>query len=150
LIYKVSLGATSVRGAQNFLTSTLGYWKGEGTSNSMPRLTQNDDNGNNRYSDRWIENASFMRIRNIQIGYVISNDKLKDWAKGVVNRFRIYTAVQNLLTLTKYKGLDPEVTRGQSFEKGETPMARQGGGSSPCRESFSLDCKSLFDNLLIP
>ena len=42
------------------MTTTLGYWKGEGTSNSMPRLTENDDNNNNRYSDRWIENASFM------------------------------------------------------------------------------------------
>ena len=60
-----------LRGAQNFLTSTLSHWTGEGTSNSMPRLTENDDNQNTRYSDRWIEKASFMRIRNVQIGFTI-------------------------------------------------------------------------------
>ena len=121
-----------LRGAQNFLTSTLGYWKGEGTSNSMPRLSKDDENQNNRYSDRWIENASFMRIRNIQIGYAIPADKLKDWTKGMISRFRVYVAAQNLMTFTKYKGFDPEVTRGQSFQKGETPLSTgQDGGSSP-------------------
>ena len=50
-----------LRSSNNFLTSTLDHWDGEGTSNSMPRLTPDDDNKNNRYSDRWIENASFMR-----------------------------------------------------------------------------------------
>ncbi|MBL7872294.1 MAG: TonB-dependent receptor [Cyclobacteriaceae bacterium] len=119
-------------GAQNFLTSTLGYWKGEGTSNSMPRLTQSDDNGNNRYSDRWIENASFMRIRNIQLAYSVPAKQLENLTKGMISKFRIYVAAQNLFTFTKYTGFDPEVTRGQSFQKGETPLSNgQDGGSSP-------------------
>jgi TonB-linked SusC/RagA family outer membrane protein len=121
-----------LRGAQNFLTSTLNYWDGDGSSNTMPRLTQDDDNQNNRYSDRWIENASFMRIRNLQIGYAIPQSKLNAWTKGMISRFRIYVATQNLYTFTKYKGFDPEVTRGQSFQKGETPLSNgQDGGSSP-------------------
>ncbi len=121
-----------LQGSQNFLTSTLGYWKGEGTSNSMPRPTLNDDNQNNRYSDRWIENASFMRIRNIQLAYSIPSVKLESWTKGMINKFRVYVAAQNLFTFTQYSGFDPEVTRGQSFQKGETPLSNgQDGGSSP-------------------
>jgi TonB-linked SusC/RagA family outer membrane protein len=121
-----------LRGAQNFLTSTLGAWTAEGTSSSMPRLTPDDDNQNNRYSDRWIENASFMRIRNLQIGYAIPAATLNELTKGLLTKFRIYVAAQNLYTFTKYKGFDPEVTRGQSFQKGETPLSNgQDGGSSP-------------------
>lgn len=121
-----------LRSSNNFLTSTLGYWNGPGTSNSMPRLTVDDDNNNNRYSDRWIENASFMRIRNIQIGYNIPSSKLKDMTKGAITKFRIYLAAQNLMTFTKYTGFDPEVTRGFSFQKGEAPLANgQDSGSSP-------------------
>ena len=121
-----------LQGSQNFLTSTLDYWNGPGTSNSMPRLTQSDDNQNNRYSDRWIENASFMRIRNIQLAYSIPSVNLENWTKGMISKFRIYVAAQNLFTFTKYTGFDPEVTRGQSFQKGETPLSNgQDGGSSP-------------------
>jgi TonB-dependent starch-binding outer membrane protein SusC len=121
-----------LRGPQNFMTSTLDHWKGEGTSSAMPRLTPDDDNNNNRYSDRWIENASFMRIRNIQIAYNIPASKLKDLTNGAISRFRVYLAAQNLMTFTKYTGFDPEVTRGFSFQKGEAPLANgQDSGSSP-------------------
>jgi hypothetical protein len=73
-----------------------------------------------------------MRIRNISIGYAIPAGKLTAWSKGMINKFRIYVAAQNLYTFTKYKGFDPEVTRGQSFQKGETPLSNgQDGGSSP-------------------
>ena len=118
--------------SENALTSALGYWKGAGTSNSMPRLTIDDNNVNNRYSDRWIEDASFMRIRNIQLGFNIPTAKLQDLTKGAITRFRLYIAAQNLATFTKYKGYDPEVTRGVSFQKGETPLSNgQDSGSSP-------------------
>jgi TonB-linked SusC/RagA family outer membrane protein len=121
-----------LRGTQNFLTSALNYWDGEGSSNTMPRLTADDDNQNTRYSDRWIENAGFMRIRDLQIGYSFPSGALTDWTKGMISRFRIYVATHNLFTFTDYQGYDPEVTRGQSFQKGETPLSNgQDGGSSP-------------------
>jgi TonB-linked SusC/RagA family outer membrane protein len=121
-----------LRGTQNFLTSALNYWDGEGSSNTMPRLTADDDNQNTRYSDRWIENAGFMRIRDLQLGYAIPSGALTDWTKGMISRFRIYIAAHNLFTFTDYQGYDPEVTRGQSFQKGETPLSNgQDGGSSP-------------------
>ena len=73
-----------------------------------------------------------MRIRNLQIGYSIPAGSLTDWTKGLITKFRIYVAAQNLYTFTDYKGFDPEVTRGQSFQKGETPLSNgQDGGSSP-------------------
>jgi TonB-dependent starch-binding outer membrane protein SusC len=121
-----------LRGSQNFLTSTLDHWTPSNPSTTMPRVTLSDDNNNNRYSDRWIESASFMRIRNIQIGYNIPSDRLKDMTKGAISRFRVYLAAQNLMTFTKYTGFDPEVTRGFSFQKGEAPLANgQDSGSSP-------------------
>lgn len=121
-----------LQGSQNFLTTTLGYWNGPGTSNTMPRPSINDENQNNRYSDRWIEDASFMRIRNIQLSYSIPSAKLQSWTNGTISRFRMYVASQNLFTFTNYSGFDPEVTRGQSFQKGETPLSNgQDGGSSP-------------------
>ena len=121
-----------LRGSQNFLTSTLDHWTPSNPSNTMPRIAVDDDHNNNRYSDRWIESASFMRIRNIQIGYNIPSDRLKDMTKGAISRFRVYLAAQNLMTFTKYTGFDPEVTRGFSFQKGEAPLANgQDSGSSP-------------------
>src|SRR4051812_32705128 len=53
----------------NQLTLVLDRWHGEGTSNTIPRASQDDPNGNNRYSDRWIEKGDYMRIKNLQIGY---------------------------------------------------------------------------------
>ncbi|HEY5749648.1 MAG TPA: TonB-dependent receptor [Chryseolinea sp.] len=124
--------AESLQGANNFYTSTLNHWTGEGTSNSMPRVAYNDEGLNNRMSDRWIESGSFMRVRNIQLGYAIPATNLKNWTGGLITRFRIYVAAQNLFTFTGYSGYDPEVTRGQSFQKGETPLASgQDGGASP-------------------
>jgi hypothetical protein len=125
--------------SENALTSALGYWHGEGTSNSMPRLAKSDDHVNTRYSDRWIEDASFMRIRNIQLGFNIPAAKLQSVTKGAITRFRLYIAAQNLFTFTGYKGFDPEVTRGVSFQKGETPLSNGvDSGSSPQPRIFQF------------
>jgi hypothetical protein len=119
-------------GGNNFSTRVLERWTGPGTSNTMPRAVQNDPNGNARYSDRWIEDADFMRIRNLQIGYAIPKVKLDNWTQGFISRFRVYVGAQNLYTFTKYLGYDPEVTRGRSFQKGDISLANgQDDGSSP-------------------
>jgi TonB-dependent starch-binding outer membrane protein SusC len=123
----------SLSSANNFLTTTLNHWTPENHSTTMPRVTFQDLNGNTRYSDRWIEDASFMRIRNIQIGFNMPSDKLKSLTKGAISRFRVYVAAQNLFTFTGYTGFDPEVTRGFSFQKGETSLAtgQDSGTSAP-------------------
>lgn len=135
----------SLSGNNNFTTRTLGFWNGPGTSNSMPRLSQQDPNGNNRFSDRWIEDANFMRIRNIQIGYAIPATILQNWTKGNITKFRVYVAAQNLATFTSYLGYDPEVTRGFSFQKGDFALANgQDSGSSPQPRVFQFGWQVTF------
>ncbi|MGQ2983819.1 SusC/RagA family TonB-linked outer membrane protein [Flavobacterium sp.] len=87
----------------NSTTAVLNSWTGEGTSNSMPRLTRNP-NGSERVSSRFVEDASYLRLKNIEIGYTFNN------SLPGINSLRIYASGQNLLTFTKYDGLDPEST----------------------------------------
>jgi TonB-dependent starch-binding outer membrane protein SusC len=72
-----------------------------------PRVVFQDPNNNRRVSDRWLEDGSYMRIRNINLGYNFSESVLK---KLRLNRLRIYVQGQNLVTWTKYSGFDPEIS----------------------------------------
>lgn len=84
----------------------LNRWTGEGTSNFEPRVNLNDPNQNARISDRFVEDGSYLRIKNIQLGYNLPNailDKIK------FDKFRIYVSAQNLVTWTTYSGHDPEI-----------------------------------------
>jgi len=84
----------------------LKRWTGEGTSNSEPRLTTLDPNQNSRGSDRYIEDGSYIRLKNIQIGYSLPEFVLN---KLGMAKARIYFSGNNLLTFTRYTGYDPEV-----------------------------------------
>ncbi len=80
-------------------------WSPTNTGAKFPRLTELDRNGNYQNpSDLFIEDGSYLRLRNVQLGY---NFKLKGF-----NKCRVYLAGQNLLTFTKYSGFDPEVSSG--------------------------------------
>ncbi|MFS4481548.1 SusC/RagA family TonB-linked outer membrane protein [Hyunsoonleella sp. 2307UL5-6] len=80
-------------------------WTPENTGARYPRFTENDPNGNyQKPSDLFIEDGSYLRLRNIQLGY---NFKLKG-----ISKCRLYLAGQNLITITDYSGFDPEVTSG--------------------------------------
>lgn len=104
----------------NMTSDALGRWTGEGTTNEYPRLVMNDPNRNfSRSSDFYVEDASFFRIRNLQIGYNIPN-KVLDVIK--LRDVRIYVSGNNLLTLTKYSGFDPEVLNG--VDRGLYPQPR--------------------------
>lgn len=90
----------------NQFTSTLNRWNGEGTSGTMPRAIYADPNRNNRASTRWVEDGSYLRLKNLTFGYRFTQDWLsKIGAKSV----RLYLSFDNLWTLTNYSGLDPEV-----------------------------------------
>lgn len=92
----------------NYTTKILGRWTGEGTSNSIPRVT--NTNINYQFSDLFIQDGDFLRISNITLGY--------DFAKLLnckyINQCRIYAQVQNAFTFTKYDGMDPEIGYGNS------------------------------------
>lgn len=92
--------------AQNQTIATLNRWTGEGTSNSMPRAVFNDPNKNTRQSDRYIEDGSYLRIQNVTLGYTIPEKLMK---KIHISTARFYLSAKNLLTITKYSGIDPEV-----------------------------------------
>ncbi len=118
--------------SNNQSVSVLDRWSPTNPSSVMPRATVADPNGNNRFSDRWVEDASYLRLQNIQLGYRFSADALQTIGKGLFTGIRLFISAQNLATFTKYTGLDPEVTRGFSFQKGEMPLATgQDDGSTP-------------------
>ena len=103
----------------NYSRDVITRWTGEGTSNTMPRVILNDPNQNNRVSDRFVEDASYLRIKNIRIAYTLPA-KWSGYAG--IKKLQIYGSAQNLLTLTNYKGMDPEVGNGVDF--GFYPQAR--------------------------
>lgn len=92
--------------AQNQTVNTLNRWRGEGTSNSVPRATTTDPNNNQRVSDRYIEDGSFLRIKNVTLGYQLPDAVSR---RLTVRQLRVYASAQNLYTFTKYNGFDPEV-----------------------------------------
>lgn len=120
----------NLSGNNNFTTTTLNRWDGPGTSNTMPRLSRFDPNGNNRYSSRWIEDADFLRIQTIQLSYTLPTAMLSK--TNFISSAKVFVGVNNVATFTDYSGFDPEVGRAQSFQKGEFPLATgQDGGASP-------------------
>jgi len=90
----------------------LNRWTAKGTSNDMPRNSYDAPSSNRFFSSAYIENGSFVRIRNMQLGYTLP---VKLINKMRINSLRVYVSAQNLHTFTKYTGWDPEVgTRYQS------------------------------------
>ena len=105
----------------NLPKKILYRWTGEGSTNEYPIFSFNDANLNNRPSDYWMEDASFLRARNIQLGYTIPESLSK---KAGIARARFYGQVENAFTLTNYSGCDPEVTGGNSSYGTETGIDR--------------------------
>ena len=93
----------------NSSTAVLRAWKQDGDVTDMPRSGQNTPR-NLRASDRFLENGSYMRLRNLTLGYTIPKPVLNSIARNVFSSFRVYLTAMNLLTLTSYKGYDPEVS----------------------------------------
>lgn len=90
----------------NLSTEYLNRWTGEGTSNSVPRATFDGFANNSRLSSRFVQDGSYLRLKNIQLGYNFASSVLE---KTFITKARIYLAGQNLLTITGYNGLDPEL-----------------------------------------
>ncbi|MDB4061149.1 TonB-dependent receptor [Vicingaceae bacterium] len=89
----------------NQLDYVIDRWVGAGTSDENPRLTT-EANRNGEFSDYYVENGAFMRIKNMQIGYTLPKELIK---KLKSKSIRIYVSVNNLLTVTQYRGFDPEI-----------------------------------------
>jgi TonB-linked SusC/RagA family outer membrane protein len=82
-------------------------WTPANPNSNVPRLNAADLNNNTEnFSDLYVEDGSYVRLKNIQLGYTIPASKSKRFG---VSNFRVYTTIDNLLTFTKYTGLDPEL-----------------------------------------
>lgn len=92
--------------AYNQYAKTSNRWTGEGTSNSMPRAVWGDPNGNNRVSDRWVEDGSYLRIKNITLAYNLPGKLLRHIG---MEHARVCFSCENVATFTSYSGFDPEV-----------------------------------------
>ncbi len=112
-------------GASNASTLTLDRWTGPNTSNFVPRAVAGDPNQNLRISSHYVEDGSYLRIKLLTLGYTLPKDLFTKLP--AVQRVRLYVSAQNLLTLTGYKGFDPELgNQGGSFgvDRGIYPQAR--------------------------
>lgn len=103
----------------NYTTSVLKSWNGEGTSNSIPRPSFTD-NGSSRISSIFVEDASYFRLKNAEVGYSFAKHLRKGNSK--ISDVRIYITAENLFTVTSYSGLDPETT--DLIDYGTYPQAR--------------------------
>ncbi|WP_426064779.1 SusC/RagA family TonB-linked outer membrane protein [Flavobacterium sp. DSP2-3-1] len=92
----------------NRLNYVLDRWTGEGSTNATPRVTTGAT-GNSTFSNYFVEDASYLRIQNIQLGYAI-NPRYSE--KAGITKLRLYAGVNNLYTFTKYKGFDPGASNG--------------------------------------
>lgn len=112
------------RGQQltNRTNSYLARWTGEGTSNTFPRVS-NGATPNNLFSDFYVEDGSFVRLQNAQLGYTFNTSE-----NSKISKLRIYVSGNNLFTLTKYKGFDPTASSGAplggGIDQGFYPSAK--------------------------
>ncbi len=103
----------------------LARWTGAGTATSSknPRYSFTDANSNIRVSDRYVEDGSFIKLKNVQLGYTFP----AKMTGKIFSKLRIYAQVRNAFTLTKYTGLDPEISGGildTGVDRGAYPQAR--------------------------
>jgi TonB-linked SusC/RagA family outer membrane protein len=110
----------------------LDRWTPTNTNTDVPRAVSGDPNRNARVSSRLIEDGSYLRLKNISLGYSIPASTLNTWSKGTVSRVRLYLSAQNLFTITNYSGYDPEIgarvgidsSLGTGIDYGQFPAAR--------------------------
>ncbi len=107
----------------NYSTRAMSRWHGEGTSQDYPRLVDSDPNGNfTKMSDFYLEDGDYLRVKLLQLGYTLPQNL---FGRLGLNRLRVYVTAENLLTLTRYTGFDPEVGGGVfGIDKGQYPQAR--------------------------
>jgi len=90
----------------NQTTALNRRWTTEGQVTDVPRAVYGDPMGNSRFSDRWIENGSYLKLKNVTLSYKVPVQN--EYIQGIT----LWAAANNLFTFTKYLGSDPEVTCG--------------------------------------
>ena len=104
----------------NSSTRVLARWTGENSTNDVPRAVAGDPNQNLRVSSYFLEDGSYIRLKTLSLGYNFSKSLIN---RLTVSNMRLYVSAQNLVTLTKYRGFDPEVGVG-GVDRGIYPQSR--------------------------
>lgn len=116
----------------NASTVVLDRWTPTNTNTNVPRAVSGDPNRNARASSRFVEDGSYMRVKNIILGYTLPSGTISSWTNGYVSKIRVYFLTQNPLTFTNYSGYDPEIavrtginaSLGTGIDYGQFPAAR--------------------------
>ncbi len=124
----LKLGGVFMQGSSyNNSPEILDRWTTTNHSNTVPRVTINDPNNNKRYSTLYLEDGSYARLKYLTIGYTFDKKVVSE----KISKLRVYLTMQNLITITKYTGYDPEVGAEGSFsnnlyglDKGTYPIAK--------------------------
>ncbi len=114
------------------------YWREDKLSDTWPRPTRNDHNQNSRPSDRWIQDGSYLKIQNVQLGYTVPR-KYLDKIPAVDN-FRIYLQAQNLVSFTKLVCYDPDFINDRDQDNPVSDLFTKGvlGGSFPTPRTLMI------------
>ncbi len=137
--------ATDIEGFYRAFNLTMRYyderWTGEGTSDTQPRASWSAKGNNTKPSTRFLEDASFMRLKNLQIGYTLP-ERLTQRLR--MENARVYFIAHNLLTFTKYPGLDPEMTTSDNSRAEGDAAAGIDWGTYPLARSFNIGVNITF------
>ena len=118
---------------ENYTTEVYKYWHGEGTSNKYPRLAPGNTGANwQQISDIYCENASYLRLQNLTLGYDFKNI----WKNCPFEQLRLYFTAQNLFTITGYDGMDPE--NGMALNSSEPWVTGVDVGNYPSPRTFLM------------
>ncbi|MBK9338176.1 MAG: SusC/RagA family TonB-linked outer membrane protein [Lewinellaceae bacterium] len=119
-------------GWDNYGTNLLNRWTPTNTNTDVPRVVMFDPNKNGRASSRWLEDGSYLRISNVQLGYSLPTAV---YSRLRMSKLRVYVAAQNLATFTKYTGFDPDFGNDGLFDRAidqgsypNRPFTAYGGG----------------------
>ena len=121
----------------NLSTNVANSWRPDNTNTDMPRFSKVDGTDNKlAYTDRWLEDGSYVRLKTIDLGYTFPKQWLQ---KAMIQSLRLYVSMENLLTLTKYTGYTPDL--GESASTGVSYNVFSRGidqGRYPIPRTFSF------------
>lgn len=118
----------------------LNAWTPTNTNTNIPRAVSGDPNQNARISDRFVEDGSYMRIKNVTLSYSLPEKTLSSILNGTVSGLKVYFTAQNLLTFTNYSGYDPEIGASSNYSGNDNATLLQGVdfGFAPQPRTFIL------------
>ncbi|RYE36333.1 MAG: TonB-dependent receptor [Sphingobacteriaceae bacterium] len=116
-------------------------WTGEGSTNEFPRLSWTGANNNKQPSTRFLEDGSYLRLKNIQLGYTIGSQTLKALKLSSV---RVFASAQNVFTVTKYTGIDPEIYTNSNSSGDGVRAVGIDWGTYPSARTFTIGLNANF------